>query len=317
MKNLKKLMAAGALTLAAVSSLTLLAGCGGSTSAVQTTSIANKVLATYDFNDMKGNADEVTNLTVKGYGADGKADETLNATLTSELSGVRTDGISGSQAWDSTVGGLVLPGFSTVTTETGFSVSAWLYNAANGANDWEQYLFTYAYDDITETNVFVGVSCGNVDPFGLYGTNFYPSLTDENGLKVTAGPAINNDLANYDMMCAEGGPMDAQNRDTWIYVTVTFDARGISFYRNGQLGYLYGSDLVFLNTSGTTMGDYVDVLLGSFTAAPTTVEGVAQGTTFAGGLIEGVDDVVISYALTDDEVLALYNEQVAAQQPAE
>lgn len=314
MKNLKKLMAAGALTLAAVSSLTLLAGCGGSTSAVQTTSIANKVLATYDFNDMKGNADEVTNLTVKGYGADGKADETLNATLTSELSGVRTDGTSGSQAWNATVGGLVLPGFSTVTTETGFSVSAWIYNATG---DWNQFLFTYAYDDITETNVFVGVSCGNVDPFGLYGTNFFPSKTDENGLKVTAGPAINNDLANYDLMCAEGGPMDAQNRDTWIYVTVTFDARGISFYRNGQLGYLYGADLVFEGTDGTSMGDYVDVLLGSFTAAPTTVEGVAQGTTLCGGAVEGVDDVVISYALTDDEVLALYNEQVAAQQPAE
>lgn len=314
MKNLKKLMAAGALTLAAVSSLTLLAGCGGSTSAVQTTSIANKVLATYDFNDMKGNADEVTNLTVKGYGADGKADETLNATLTSELSGVRTDGTSGSQAWNATVGGLVLPGFSTVTTETGFSVSAWIYNATG---DWNQFLFTYAYDDITETNVFVGVSCGNVDPFGLYGTNFFPSKTDENGLKVTAGPAINNDLANYDLMCAEGGPMDDQNRDTWIYVTVTFDARGISFYRNGQLGYLYGADLVFEGTDGTSMGDYVDVLLGSFTAAPTTVEGVAQGTTLCGGAVEGVDDVVISYALTDDEVLALYNEQVAAQQPAE
>lgn len=314
MKNLKKLMAAGALTLAAVSSLTLLAGCGGSTSAVQTTSIANKVLATYDFNDMKGNADEVTNLTVKGYGADGKADETLNATLTSELSGVRTDGTSGSQAWNATVGGLVLPGFSTVTTETGFSVSAWIYNATG---DWNQFLFTYAYDDITETNVFVGVSCGNVDPFGLYGTNFFPSKTDENGLKVTAGAAINNDLANYDLMCAEGGPMDAQNRDTWIYVTVTFDARGISFYRNGQLGYLYGADLVFEGTDGTSMGDYVDVLLGSFTAAPTTVEGVAQGTTLCGGAVEGVDDVVISYALTDDEVLALYNEQVAAQQPAE
>lgn len=314
MKNLKKLMAAGALTLAAVSSLTLLAGCGGSTSAVQTTSIANKVLATYDFNDMKGNADEVTNLTVKGYGADGKADETLNATLTSELSGVRTDGTSASQAWNATVGGLVLPGFSTVTTETGFSVSAWIYNATS---DWNQFLFTYAYDDITEANVFVGVSCGNVDPFGLYGTNFFPSKTDENGLKVTAGAAINNDLANYDLMCAEGGPMDAQNRDTWIYVTVTFDARGISFYRNGQLGYLYGADLVFEGTDGTSMGDYVDVLLGSFTAAPTTVEGVAQGTTLCGGAVEGVDDVVISYALTDDEVLALYNEQVAAQQPAE
>ena len=136
-------------------------------------------------------------------------------------------------------------------------------------------------------------------------------------MKVTAGPAINNDLANYDLMCAEGGPMDAQNRDTLIYVTVTFDARGISFYRNGQLGYLYGADLVFEGTDGTSMGDYVDVLLGSFTAAPTTVEGVAQGTTLCGGAVEGVDDVVISYALTDDEVLALYNEQVAAQQPAE
>lgn len=252
---------------------------------VVTGAVASKVVAVYTFDELTG-ADGLSANTFKGVKADGTA-ATGGSINGADVSGVVDR--AGKVAVNMEASSIELPATATAVSD-GIAVSAWVYNALG---DWGQFIFTDLYIEDEDTTYTFGISCGNIDPWGLYGDNYFPSKGG-----VVAGPAINEDLGNYDAMCAEGGPMQAANGDTWIYVTVVIDANdGILFYRNGELAYNYVKTLKFAN--GATMGEYCDVLSEAI---------AANGIHFAGGSIVGIDDVVVSTALTAGEVAELYNQ---------
>lgn len=252
---------------------------------VITGAVAEKVVSVFTFDELTG-TDGLSASEFKGVKADGTA-ATGGTIKGADVSAVVDR--AGKVAVNMEASSMELPATGTAVAD-GIAVSAWIYNALG---DWGQYIFTDMYIEDEDTTYTFGISCGNIDPWGLYGDNYFPSKGG-----VIAGPAINEDISNYDAMCAEGGPMNAANADTWIYITVVIDANdGILFYRNGELAYNYTKDLTFAN--GATMGEYCDVLSEAISA---------NGIHFAGGSIVGVDDVVVSTALTADEVVELYNQ---------
>ena len=156
---------------------------------------------------------------------------------------------------------------------TGYSVDAIDSAAADGIS--VSFWYTGYYDLVSDWNTVLLTNGSYTITLPNVGSR-YPDWTGGTNWR-NGGLYMNTTYANANS-----------------FVTVTFSADGnVSFYWNGVMRIQYVASETYADT--TTVGDYVKGLLGAI---------ASSGFTFGSGI--AADDLFITAALTDAQVMALY-----------
>lgn len=290
MKKFNKALAIlAAATMAA--SMGALVGCGEPKAEKLgpeiTGDVAAKILAVYSFNDLAVNEDGELSTTVKATDAAGMTIQGHDGVISTNMSEIAKDSKEG-VAWNANLGYMTIPGVA-VTAETGVTLSAWINSNGTVASDWN-ILASW-----TELDIHTG--CLSVwDSERMYMGNYFEGM----------GGEFTENITKYTAAGSEWQFIVAPVAADWTFVTITANTDGtLSYYINGDLIITKTADaLSNANDDGyqSKISEVVDK----------AIRGFASGMTIAGspageGSIGWLDDVIISTALSADEVVALYN----------
>ena len=160
--------------------------------------------------------------------------------------------------------------------ETGISISATI---SGHSGDWTTHVIA------TASKMYVTLP--NLDP--------YNNISNEFPTGLNASPAVANAFVG------EGATWDYFLNKEGIFLTVTVDVeQGVKFYDKGVLIIWYRPDYVMSGT--TTVADFAEFVLGEIESS---------GFTFMEGAVANsvTTNFQMDEALTDEEVLALYQQQ--------
>lgn len=160
--------------------------------------------------------------------------------------------------------------------ETGISISATI---SGHSGDWATHVIA------TASKMYVTLP--NLDP--------YNNISNEFPTGFNASPAVANAFVG------EGATWDYFLNKEGIFLTVTVDVeQGVKFYDKGVLIIWYRPDYVMSGT--TTVADFAEFVLGEIESS---------GFTFMEGAVANsvTTNFQMDEALTDEEVLALYQQQ--------
>ncbi len=227
--------------------------------------------------------------------------------------GIITEAITNDITHESTAQtGLVTVTFTLGDTDASIDVMVYAADEANGAK-------VLSAQEGTVTSVKgTGYSVDAIDSAAADGisvsfwyTGYYDLISDWNTVLLTNGsytitlPNVGSRYPDWDggTNWRNGGLyMNTTYANANSFVTVTFSADGnVSFYWNGVMRIQYVASETYADT--TTVGDYVKGLLGAI---------ASSGFTFGYGIVTDVvsgiaaDDLFITAALTDAQVMALY-----------
>lgn len=283
------------LTLAVASvmavSAAALAGCGEKAEGLlKDTSIQDKIIAAYTFENGGAAVDAYTGEALSQYDVT-PSDETT------------VDGYAGKGIASGDVS-LILPKYGdAVTEDSGFSFTFMSYSDVGIVSDWN-VLLSSDYSVITYGNLSNPTSypsaCSELGR-GAYSAEMFEKAKAA-GLTTEQLVAWNS-YTGYNAGIVEGeGDTEASDSlyremvGNWQVMTVVVTQDSIRWYRNGMLAYVYGSAIVG-NSADYLLLDIIDLDGGDDTPV----------SLFVG---EGgkIDNLIVGNALTAEEVVALYND---------
>ncbi len=294
MKFSKKILVA-VMAMMMVCVFAFSAACGEVTPAITLKSIdATKVVARYTFNELTATDDGMSTTAVAAIDAAGNPVEAMTGTLTSAVASTTTTRGLGNTAMDFTAGSISIP---KVDTTNGIGVSFW---GKGIASDWNAMLSV----KVPETNEWdattVRISAGNIDPWGIWEVNAFPAKAGYADYWLMAMGEAEGKIAEDEAHAFLGTEAitAAQAADWWYYTYVIRANGDIDMYLNGNLAYHYANDLIPDGWETKTIGTYAQILLQYIAANGLEVcEGAAM-----------CDDLLVTTALTDAEVAAVYAE---------
>lgn len=282
-------------------------GSGSGTALVKDTTLNGKLFAAYTFD--KGNGAATDPFTGEALGEDGEYDwKSENAEYSSDHAQSGMAHISGS-ATD-----FAIPWYQKLfnATEVGSSFSYWSWSDTSNS-DWNIMIYSPdGFQTITYGNL--SGTCGDYPSIcqevgrGAYTEDTYAAareiysdaqLAVWNGSTYTAYNAALYETGDTAQPAAVA--MEQEMYASAHYITVVVVSNEyIKFYRDGALAYVYSSD------AAKTGAEYfnLDIYDGD--------EGSDSHLKAFYGACGYVDNAIIGAALTDEEVLALYNDQMGA-----
>lgn len=255
------------------------------------TSIQEKIIAAYTFEDGGAATNPYTGEALSQY------DVTMSDTTT-------VDGYSGKGFVSGDVS-LVLPQYGdAVSEESGFSFTFMSYSdGTEGLSDWNVLLASdfsvITYGNLSNPSSWPS-ACSEVGR-GAYSAEMFAAAKDK-GL-TTEQLVKFNEYTGYNAGVVEGKDDTAASNSlynemagTWQVMTVVVTEDSIRWYRNGALAYVYGSTIV------KTSADYLLLDIIDLDGGDDASVSLFTGS---GGTI---DNLIVGNALTAKEVIALYND---------